>query len=61
MGRGQQHTDKKHRANKNRRTSTEREQRWGGLKPIITGPLGDAKFPHNVSSVAHRPEKKRAA
>ena len=62
MARGQQHSHKNHRAHKNRRISnTEQQQRWGGLKPIITGPLGEAKHHTLVASLAHRAEKKRVA
>lgn len=63
MSRGHQHSNKKHRANRNRREVThQRQARWGGLKPIITGALGEAKHHTMVASIAHKDDdKKRAA
>jgi hypothetical protein len=62
MPRGHQHSNKKHREDKSRReTPRQRHQPWGGLKPIITGALGEAKHHTLVTSIANKHEKKRAA
>lgn len=62
MRREHRNSDLKHRASRNRRDKSERQQPWGGLKPIITGAIGDAKHHTTVASVANKPgDKKRAA
>jgi hypothetical protein len=52
MARGNQTTDKKRGARKNRRATTEAEQptrQPTGAKPIITGPTGQANYAEFVS------------
>ena len=54
MSRRHHHSGNKHRVNKPRRAGgRDRQQPWGGLKPIITGALGEAKHHATVASIAH--------
>jgi hypothetical protein len=58
MRRAQQQPNKDHRDVSSRREHS--NQRWGGQKPIITGPLGEAKSRNTLADkLAAKP--KRAA